>query len=134
MKPSAQEGYALAVAAEALYLANLLILPGLAFVILLVLWRMYVATAAPLARAHLSQCVSASLWAGALLLVTTTLMVAVGGFDSLAAWVVAIVYFTTCHAVLVLFGAFGLSKAMAGQAWRFPLVGRPLPDELVGQH
>jgi hypothetical protein len=38
-----------------------------------------------------------------------------------------ILYFTFCHSTLVLLGIVGLAKAMAGQCWQFPLVGRPLP-------
>jgi hypothetical protein len=32
-------------------------------------------------------------------------------------------YFTCIHSTLVLLGAFGLAKALAGQAWRYPLIG-----------
>ncbi|MGB5254463.1 MAG: hypothetical protein WBN68_17275, partial [Sedimenticolaceae bacterium] len=53
------EGYATAVAAESLYLANLLILPGLGFVLLLFLWWRNRDQAPPLAAAHLSQTVAA---------------------------------------------------------------------------
>ena len=44
-----------------------------------------------------------------------------------AVWTVVIVYFTMFHSMLVLLGIVGLAKAMAGQCWRYPLVGRPLP-------
>jgi hypothetical protein len=30
---------------------------------------------------------------------------------------------------MVLLGVLGLAKAMAGKGWRFPLVGRTLPDD-----
>jgi uncharacterized Tic20 family protein len=39
---------------------------------------------------------------------------------------VVVLYFTTCHATLVLLGVLGLAKALAGQCYRFPLVGRAL--------
>jgi uncharacterized Tic20 family protein len=42
------------------------------------------------------------------------------------AWLLVILYFTVCHSTLVLLGMLGLVKAMAGQCFRFPLVGRPL--------
>ena len=121
------EGYATAVAAESLYLANLLILPGLGFVLLLVLWWRNRRQAPPLAAAHLSQTVAASLWAGVLLVVANGLILFFGGYDGPNVWVVVITYFTFAHSLLVVLGALGLAKAMAGQCWRYPLVGRPLP-------
>ena len=36
--------------------------------------------------------------------------------------------FVTCHAALVLLGALGLSKAMAGQSYRYPLIGPRAPQ------
>jgi uncharacterized Tic20 family protein len=121
------EGYATAVAAESLYLANLLILPGLGFVLLVLLWWRKRDRAPPLAAAHLSQTVAASLWAGVLLVVANGLILFFGGYDGPNVWVVVITYFTFAHSLLVVLGALGLAKAMAGQCWRYPLVGRPLP-------
>ena len=79
--------------------------------------------APPLAAGHLRQTLSASLWAGALLVLVSLAVVFLGGLDRPATWALAIVYFVTCHAALVLLGALGLARAMAGQAFRFPLVG-----------
>ena len=62
------DGQSLAVLAESLYLANLLLAPGLAFGILLYLHSRHVVSAPPLARCHLGQTLSASLWAGVLLI------------------------------------------------------------------
>ena len=119
----------LATAAEVLYLVNLLLLPGLAFLALLWLWYRRRHDAAPLAVAHLSQTVSASLWAGVLLIIVNGLILLLGGYTGIYTWMALILYFTTAHATLVLFGVIGLSKAMAGQCWRYPLIGRPLPEE-----
>lgn len=123
----ADDGFALAVAAQSLYLLNLLLLPGLAFLILLALWGMKRHHAPPLAVAHLSQAMSGSLWAGALLVVANGLVLLLGGYEGIYAWVALITYFTVCHGTLVVFGAYGLAKAMSGQCWRYPLIGRPLP-------
>jgi hypothetical protein len=115
----------LATAAEILYLANLLILPGTAFLILVVLaWRKR--QAGPLAAAHLDQAVWASLWAGVLLVGVNGVILWVAGFTA-AGWAAVILCFTVCHATLVLLGVVGLVKAMNGQCWRFPLVGRAVP-------
>lgn len=120
-------GTALAVTAESLYLANLLLLPGLTFLVLLWLWWHSRGTAAPLAQSHLAQTLSGSLWAGVLLVIANGLILLLGGYHGPYVWVVVITYFTLCHSMLVVFGAYGLAKAMAGQCWRYPLVGRPLP-------
>lgn len=134
MPPSAEPvpGTAVAVAAEALYLVNLLLLPGLGFLALLGLWWRCRLTATPLAAAHLAQTVRGSVWAGVLLVLANGLILLLGGYRGGYVWVVVITYFTVCHATLVMFGAYGLAKAMAGQCWRYPLLGRPLPAGCAG--
>jgi hypothetical protein len=119
-------GQGLAVTAEALYITNLLLLPGLAFIALVIVYIRNIRTAPALAVCHLRQTLSASLWAGALLLVANIIIVLLGGYRSPNTWMVVIIYFTTCHAMLVLLGVLGLARAMAGQCFRYPLVGRPL--------
>ena len=119
-------GQGLATLAESLYLVNLLLLPGLAFIALLVVYLRNIHTAPALAVCHLRQTLSASLWAGVLLLVANSLIVLLGGYQSPHTWMVVVLYFTTCHATLVLLGVLGLAKALAGQCYRFPLVGRAL--------
>ena len=118
-------GQTLAVAAEALYIANLLLLPGLGFIILLRLYFRHRASAPALAVCHLRQTVSASIWAGVLLVIANLAIFLLGGYTSVNTWTVAIIYFTTCHSTLVLLGILGLAKAMAGQSFIYPLVGRP---------
>ena len=125
-------GAGLAIAAESLYLANLLLLPGISFLILLYLALRAGPDTPPLAKAHLSQTVTASLWAGGLLVVVNALILLLGGYTGAHTWVLVILYFTVCHSTLVLLGVVGLSKAMAGQCWRYPLVGRPLPAGCPG--
>jgi len=130
MQPSPNEsvpGQGLAVTAEALFLINLLLLPGLAFVVLLVLWWRKRDAAPAIAAAHLNQAVSASLWAGVLLVIANAAVIVLGGYQGAQLWVVAILWFTVFHSTLLFLGMFGLSKAMSGQCWRFPLIGRPLP-------
>ena len=130
MSPSASEtttpGQGLAVLAESLYLANLLLAPGLAFGVLLYLYGKHAVAAPPLARCHLRQTLSASLWAGALLVLVNLLILLLGGYRAAYTWLVVILYFVVCHTTLVMLGIIGLAKAMAGQCYRFPLVGRPI--------
>jgi len=118
-------GQGLAVTAEALYLINLLLLPVIAFIALLILYLKTISQAPPLAACHLRQTLSASLWAGVLLLAVNLIIILMGGYQSANILVLVIIYFTCCHATLVLLGVIGLAKAMAGQHYRFPLVGRP---------
>jgi len=118
-------GQSLAVWAEVLYLSNLLIAPGLAFAALLWLFFKRSADMPALARCHLRQAISASIWAGALLVIANVTIILLGGYAAPNTWVIVIIYFTTCHSTLVLLGVLGLAKAMAGQKYVYPLVGRP---------
>lgn len=131
---SAAAGLRLAVAAEGLYLANLLLLPGIAFLALVYLARRAGPDTPKLAVAHLGQTVAGSLWAGGLLVVVNALIVLLGGYSGAHTWVLVILYFTVCHSTLVLLGVVGLAKALAGQCWRYPLIGRPLPAGCPKEH
>jgi uncharacterized Tic20 family protein len=117
------DGRDLAVIAEGLYLANLLLIPGIAFAILFWLWLKNRATASPLARQHLKQTTFVSLYGGLLIVSLSAIFIAVGGLYWEWTWVVVIMYFTCIHSTLVMFGMFALAKAMAGQVWRYPLIG-----------
>ncbi|HEX6734364.1 MAG TPA: hypothetical protein VF096_06095, partial [Azonexus sp.] len=116
-------GQALAVLAEALFLINLLLLPVIAFAILAGLWLAYRHSAPPLARQHLYQATLVSLWGGALIVLLGGAIILAGGLHEVWTWVVLILYFTCIHSTLILFGMYALIKAMAGQRWRFPLIG-----------
>ncbi len=120
-------GQGFAIVAELLYLANLLIAPGLAFIALLYFYRKKMQGAPSLAVCHLQQTLAASLWAGVLLVLVNLLILALGGYEGTYTWMLVIIYFTVCHSTLVLLGVLGLAKAMAGQCFRFPWVGCPLP-------
>ncbi|MDD5297267.1 MAG: hypothetical protein PHU46_10160 [Rhodocyclaceae bacterium] len=123
-----ETGRAIAIAAEALYLANLLLLPGLAFLALLWLWFRTKDGASPLARCHLMQTVRVSVWGGVLLVLANLAILVLGGWGQAWTWVAVILYFTTIHSTLVLLGMFGLAKAMAGRKWVYPVIG-PLCDD-----
>ena len=116
-------GQNLAVLAEALFLINLLLAPGIGFAILLWLWLKHKDSAPPLARQHLKQATVVSLYGGLLIVSLSALFILVGGLRHEYTWVAVILYFTCIHSTLVLFGMFGLIKAMAGQTWHFPLIG-----------
>lgn len=124
MTASTQTGQRLAIAAEALYLVNLLLVPGLAFLVLAVLFLRR-ERAGKLARNHLEQAFAASCWAGVLLIGVGGAIVLIGDIEGMITWVVGIIYLVCMHATLVLLGVLGLARALSGKAWRYPLVGWP---------
>jgi len=121
-------GQNLAVLAEALYLINLLLLPGIAFVLLLGLWLKYKDSAPALARQHLKQTTFVSMIGGFLIIVLSALILTLGGLNWEWTWVILIIYFTCVHSTLVLLGMYALIKAMNGQTWHFPLIGPAIDD------
>ena len=122
-------GQGLAIAVEALFLLNLLALPGLAFAILAGLWFRFRHEAPPLARQHLRQAFVVSLWGGVLIVVCSAGILLAGGLHEQWTWVVLILYFTCIHSTLILLGMVALVKAMGGQAWRFPVIGPKLDGQ-----
>lgn len=116
-------GQSLAVAAEMLYLANLMLAPVAAFAVLAWLWHRHAATAPPLARNHLRQTFFVSLWGGSLLVAVSIAFVVLIGLDSGWTWTLVIIYFTCVHSTLILLGVAGLARAMAGRCFRYPLIG-----------
>jgi uncharacterized Tic20 family protein len=112
----------LAIISEVLYLVNLLVLPGIAFLLLFILHHEH-ANSHPsaLARCHLQQTFRTSLWAGFLIIFVTSAIVLLGGFDQPWTWVVMIIYFTCIHSLLVLLGVIGLSRALSGKHFHYPL-------------
>ena len=118
-------GRRLAVIAESLYLINLLILPAIGFGVLFWIYLKHYQAAPPLARCHLAQTVRATMWAALLLIWVTILLLAVGNWESPVTWMVALMHFIIVHTSLVLLGVVGLSRALSGQSFRYPLVGVP---------
>ena len=116
-------GQNLAVLAEALYLVNLLVLPGIGFLLLVGLWFKNKDSPPPLAHQHLKQTPFISLIGGLLIVTLSGLILGLGGLDWEWTWVTLILYFTCIHSTLVLLGMYALIKAMNGQMWRFPLIG-----------
>lgn len=116
-------GPPLAVAAEALFLINLMLLPGLAFLVLLVLWARHRDHPDPLVRNHLRQTGWTCIWGGSLLVSLSVAIFVLGGFDNPWSWVIGVIYFTFVHSTLILLGMLGLSRAMNGRTWRYPVFG-----------
>jgi len=113
--------------AEALYLLNLLLLPGIAFAVLCGLYITRRRTAGPVVRNHLRQALVASLWAGVLLVLVSAVALLFGGLDNPGTWVFLVLYFALCHSTLILLGVLGLVRAMQGQTFRYSVIG-PVVD------
>ncbi|ALE52490.1 hypothetical protein SP60_04220 [Candidatus Thioglobus autotrophicus] len=129
MPHSDNKSTALAIRFEVLYLLNLLLLPGIAFLILAWFYRQHKAHPSTLVRSHLQQTFFTSLIGGALIVLVIALLLVFGGFSSSYIWMWIILYFTLAHSTLVVFGALGLAKAMSSQSWRYPIIGLPLPKD-----
>jgi uncharacterized Tic20 family protein len=119
------QGQSLAVTAETLFLVNLMLAPGLAFAVLVLLYLLKRKDVDSLAANHLSQTLGVSVIGGVLIVFIIALIFLLGGFDSGYIWMVVILYFTFIHSSLILMGVVGLVKALNGQHFSYPLVGKP---------
>lgn len=114
------ESDSVAIVAELLFLSNLLLVPFFSFIVLLWYYRNRKCYS-PLAITHLQQTVSASIWAGILLIVVNLTVFLTMGYDSPYIWMVVLIYFTMGHSAFILLGVFGLSRALAGKNFNYPL-------------
>lgn len=121
-------GPQLAIAAEALFLANLMVIPVLGFVLMVLLWRKHRHHESAVVRNHLEQTVFASLWGGGILVGVSIAVFVLGGFSNPISWVVGVLYFVCVHAALILLGVMGLNRAILDQKWRYPLLGPVIED------
>ena len=114
------EQQSLAQRAEAWYLCNLLILPGISFLFIL---RMFLkhgrGDASSLATNHIRQTFFMSLLGGGLVLCgSTALYLWLGNTPN--GWMWVILYFTIIHTSFVLWGLLGLAWALAKKPVLFP--------------
>ena len=128
---TAVDGQGLAVLAESLYVANLLILPFAAFLALVIVFLMKHGSAPPLGRSHLEQTIAASIGIAIMFFACAGIIVLLKswGLQDVGVWMIVVIVFTIIHATMVLFGVLGLAKAMAGKCWRYPLFGTALPSD-----
>jgi len=120
------ESDSVAVLAELLFLSNLLLVPLFSFIALLWYYRMRTRYSL-LAVEHLQQTISASIWAGVLLIAVNLTVFLTMGYESPYIWMVVLIYFTMGHSAFILLGVVGLSRALAGKSFNYPfpnLVGR----------
>lgn len=113
----------IALQAELCFLLNLLVAPGLAFIVLLLIARRHWHSDNELTRCHLRQAINGSIWSGVLLALVSVLILAMGGLHSIYTWMILILYFICCHSVLILLGVWGVSQAATGKLYVYPLIG-----------
>lgn len=122
----------LAIRAQVLYLINLMILPGIAFLAQIWLYGQYYKDSSPLVRGHVRQSLLASLWAGFLLIIVNLGIVIIIGVDSPTLWVILILNFTVFHTTLIFLGVMGLVKAMASTPYQHPIIGNVARYPIIG--
>lgn len=117
-------GQNIATAAEVLYLINLMLAPVVAFLgLCLLMWMFDRDSAPPHARTHVRQTFWVSLWGGGAIVAVSALVIYVIGLDSGWTWTIVVLYFTCVHSTLILLGVVGLTRALAGKPWRYPVIG-----------
>ncbi len=109
-KNSSKDGHD-AIVYQSLFLMNLLLIPGLSFIILLWLFAKK-SRRLSWQRIHLYRSVQLSVLAGFFIIVIPLIvLVTTNAFE--ASLMVMIIYFVTMHAAFVLLGMLNLSRAMA---------------------
>lgn len=113
----------LAALAQGLYLTNITILPGVSFIILILLYVKNKAELHPAALTHFRQAILANLVAGLLLLGVSAIILIAGSISSPYTWMYFLIYFLSIHSALILFGVFAFIKALAKETYIYPGFG-----------
>ncbi|MCK5697403.1 MAG: hypothetical protein KAI02_04520 [Gammaproteobacteria bacterium] len=111
-----------AIFAETLFLANLLLIPIIPFLILLYLFKQYFHKKDSIAYNHIRQTLIASVFAGIFIIIIAVVFYFFSATSAGITWTIIITYITCVHSVFVMLGIYGLSKAMSGQLVKFPLI------------
>ncbi|SFC01333.1 hypothetical protein [Pseudoalteromonas denitrificans] len=112
MKNTTDPQKKMSVIAQSLYLANLLLLPGLSFLLLLNYFIKFKSQSG-LARIHLYRAMQLCIVNGVLLAIVPLIYIFVFSEKPDTAIMIMIFYFVCVHAVFVLLGMLNLSRAMA---------------------
>ncbi|MCW8931895.1 MAG: hypothetical protein OQL19_16885 [Gammaproteobacteria bacterium] len=112
----------IAMLAEALFLANLLLIPVIPFLVLFYLFRKQAQNPNSVAYNHLRQTFIASILAGIFIVIIAAVFYFFSSTSAAITWTIILTYLTCVHSVFVMLGIYGLSKAMAGQKVKFPLI------------
>jgi len=116
----------IAILAESLFLANLLLIPVIPFLVLITLFRKHKqkmeSGQESLAFNHIRQTFIASIIAGILIVCVVGVFYYVSDISAAVTWTIIITYLTCVHSLFVMYGIYGLAKAMGGQPVKFPLI------------
>lgn len=123
LKPS-PEDIRLASWPAALYLLNLMLIPGLAFVLLIWLYMKNKDSSSEFVQHHFHQNLLAMVVSGVAIIGVSIAILLLGGFTSPWTWMVLVLYAVCVHALLILLGVFSFIKASNGQDYQYPLFGR----------
>lgn len=113
----------IAILAETLFLANLLLIPVIPFLVLFSLYRKYSKRPDSLAFNHIRQTFIASLWAGIFIVCVVGVFYFLSSVSPAVTWTIIITYLTCVHSLFVMLGIYGLAKAMGGLTVKFPVIG-----------
>ncbi len=112
----------IAILAEGLFLANLLLIPVVPFLVLLYLFKKYADRPDSIAYNHLRQTFIASILAGIFIIGMIAVFYFFSSTSAAVTWTIIITYLTCIHSIFVMLGIYGLSKAMGSQKVKFPLI------------
>lgn len=115
-----------AILSETLFLANLLLIPVIPFLILFSMYIKHRNNPDSLAFNHIRQNFIASIWAGTFIVLVAGAFYFLSDISQAATWTIIITYITCVHSVFVMYGIYGLSKAMGGYKVKFPLIGKKI--------
>jgi len=118
-----QKFYQCAALAHTLFLLNISLLPLVAFILLLILYKSEVTQSSSFCRQHYKQSILANLFAGIFLLFVSLMFLYWGDLNSAYTWMALILYFTLLHSLLLLMGVLALVKARSGKDYYYPLIG-----------
>ena len=120
-------GKATGIAGEGLFLFNLL-LPILPLVFLVFLNLKHKNTTSEFLRAHLRQPLLAGIISSSLFLLGSLFIIMTGGYKSISFELIVVLEAYTLLVVipLIIPGLIGLLKAMSGDIYRYPLIGKIL--------
>ena len=133
-RPGSHAAEPLAVITEGLYLLGMLLplLPLLPLLGQLWIYTRHRDHETPVVRNHVRQCFVATLIAFGVFAAANLLALSLGGYGTWAALVVFEVYFVVFVPLLLIPGLIGLIRAMSGQDYRYPIIGKRLGTSLSG--
>jgi len=118
--------------AEAFYIGNLLFV-GVFYLALWVLYFMRYKKTSVIARNHLKQALLGSSITTTIFVVINTFIILTGGYASLGALLSLELYYMLLLPLFLVVGIMGFSKAIKGQDFSYPLIGRFIKQPVASQ-